>query len=391
MKLHKNLISRSLGVAILAMTGQVQADITIEQKFTMDGGGMMSLFATSGVVRTEIAGDRSRTDSQLQSQSRLMRQFGADTDTASITRLDRGVNWELIHTDRKYTEISFDTLRAQMAENLKMVQTQSGGAQGAIPINNDQCQWTRPNVNVDRTGNKERYAGIKAEQHIIQVSQACHIPEQNKTCEVIYTLESWLAKRMPKADEVQQFHGQLAKQLGTEELILGMQPMAQGMVGMFQEGWSDALDEMTRLKGYPLKTVMQLEMGGEQCTTESGQPIAMDSLWTQAANAGLDAAINSAAGHAGQAVAEKAADAVGDSVGEQVAGSALGAAAGTVVSGLFGKLRRKKDQKVQTTHTQPETDFVTIFRISQEVTKVSKDKIPATRFEVPAGWEKASS
>ena len=42
----------------------------------------------------------------------------------------------------------------------------------------------------------------------------------------------------------------------------------------------EVVAEVAKLEGFPMRTVMQMDIGGEQCTTASGQPITSDEAWT---------------------------------------------------------------------------------------------------------------
>jgi hypothetical protein len=193
---------------------------------------------------------------------------------------------------------------------------------------------------------------------------------------------------MPGDDELLAFQKTVAEKMGADELMSQAQGMSGALLAMFADGWGDALDEAGDLKGYPVKTVMQLEMGGENCTTPSGQTMAMDDVWGNAANSGLNAAAGSAAYHTGSAIGAGVADAAGNSVGGSIAGAAIGAASREVVSGMFNKFRKKKKEPEPPTAEEAGAASVALFRIVSELTSVSDDSVPGSQFEVPAGWEK---
>jgi len=213
-------------------------------------------------------------------------------------------------------------------------------------------------------------------------------------------MENWMAKRMPGDEESMAFKKALAEKLGTEEMLAGAQIMSRALLSMFKSGWEEALDEMSELKGYPVKTVMQMEIGGESCTVTSGQPIAMDGLWNNALDAGIDAGAQTAGQQAGQVIAKETADALGDSVGGSVAGSAVGAASSELISGLFKKFGRKKkktepEPTAAATATAPAeapsaTGSTVLFRVTTELISINDDKISQDRFELPSGWKKVS-
>jgi len=170
-----------------------------------------------------------------------------------------------------------------------------------------------------------------------------------------------------------------------------VQAQARGLVAMFKNGWEDVLKESGKMEGYPVKTVMSLEMGGESCTTGTGQPIAMDDVWSGAADAGANAAASSAAGHAGSAVGTQAAQSVGGGVGGSIAGSAVGAASREIISGAFSKFRKKKKKDEPVAQAaNPASGTVKLFEITTELTGVDEHDVPDHMFVVPSDWEKVS-
>ena len=62
----------AIAAAILTSTaGVALADVTVQQKISVEGTGMMAAGNMSGTTRTIISGERSRTDSDIQFQSRI--------------------------------------------------------------------------------------------------------------------------------------------------------------------------------------------------------------------------------------------------------------------------------------------------------------------------------
>lgn len=357
---------------------------------------MMSMLASEGTVTTAISGDKARTDSTFESKSKLISAFTKNTGGAQITRLDKQLMWQLMPRKEEYTEMSFEQIRVQLEQSMAQLESmqQAGGA-GAMPVSEQDCQWSEPVITIDDTGEKQRFAGVRANQHIISYSQTCSVPESNQVCKMSWTLENWTAKRMHGDDEAQAFQLKLAEQLGNDKMLSMAQASMRGLLAMFGGGWDDVSEKADALKGYPVKTIMSLEMGGENCTTGSGQAIAMDDIWGEAAQAGMDAATLAAAAQAGNRVGQETANALGNSVGGSIAGSAAGAASRELFSGLFKKFGKKKKEKepapaVATTEPpgNPADAMVVLFRISNELTGVSRDTIAAEQFEIPVGWRK---
>ena len=372
------------------------ADVTIHQNVTISASGVMSMMGASGTVTTVVSGDRGRTENQVESNSKMIRKFAKNADTATIVLLDDELMYRLAPEKKQYSVTTFEQLRAQMKESMAELEKISDS--GGLPVSEDECQWSPPEMDVKQTGEKQKFADIKAEQTIISVKQTCAVPGSEKSCDVIWNLEFWNAKRMPGGDEAMSFQQGMARAMGSEDELGLVQAQARGLMAMFSKGWVDVLKESGKMEGYPVKTVMSLEMGGAECTTGAGQPIAMDDIWSQAADAGANAAAYSAAGHASGAVGQKTAEALGDSVGGSIAGSAIGAASREIMSGAFGKFRKKKNKdkaeaeaEAAAQQANPASGTVVLFNITTELTGIDEKEVPDSLFVVPPGWKEVSA
>jgi len=204
-----------------------------------------------------------------------------------------------------------------------------------------------------------------------------------------------MAKRMPGEDEIRSFTTAMTEKMGMSEFAVGGGGASMGLMSMFKDGWDEVSDETAKLKGYPVKTVMQMEMGGEACTTVSGQPIALDDVWGNAMDAGINAGAQTAGYHAGSAVSREAAQAMGGGVGGSIAGSAVGAASGEVISGMLKHFSKKKKkppepEEQSAVAADPASGSAVLFRISNELISVSDRKIDPEQFDAPASWEKVT-
>jgi hypothetical protein len=395
---------KSLNISLLtifavcsAQAPSAFADVTLHQNVTVSASGVMSMMGSKGTVTTVISGDRARTENQMESTSSMMKKFAKNVNTATIVSLDEERMLNLVPEKKQYSEITFEQLRAQMEKSMaeleKMQESMQG--QGALPVSEEDCQWSEPQLLVDNTHEKQEFAGIKAEQTIISASQTCTVPNTGKSCEMTWNMEFWNAKRMPGGKEALEFQQGMARAMGGDEVLGMAQVYTRGLLAMFKKGWEDVLTESGKMEGYPIKTVMSLEMGGASCTTGAGQPIAMDDVWSQAADASMNAATSSAAGQTSSAIGNATAGAVGNGIGGSIAGSAIGAASREVVSGMFKKFRKNKNKSEPVAETANTADttpgFVTIFEIATELTGIDDKKVSNDLFKVPEGWKKVSS
>lgn len=132
-----------------------------------------------------------------------------------------------------------------------------------------------------------------------------------------------------------------------------------------------------------------MSLGGEKCTTASGEPIAEDGIWSDMSDASYNAAIAQTGAEAGTAVGDATTEALGDTVTGRIGGAAVGAAASKLIGGLTGMFSKKPETTRSSRQEAPQVvEQVTVFRITSEVTSWSESSIPEERFKEPAGWKK---
>jgi hypothetical protein len=388
---------------VFGVFSTVDADITTVQRYDVDTAGGLSMFATNGEIITSIAGDKSRTDTKIKVKSRVMRTLSiGGSDSTDIVRLDRDLTWQLDPKRNEYTELTFEQMRAQMAQGMNALEQmqqnpdqpaaesspQSGMA--GLPVSEQNCQWTEAEVSIEHTGLKDTLLGMEAEQHIISVNQTCTDPESGKACDMTWSIEQWLVPENPGGQEALDFWSAYAGKMGLEELM-GEQTRGgmQALFAMYQNGWDDLMDEAENLEGYPVRSIMQMEIGGDECTNTQGQPVSTDNILGEATAAGVEAGSTRATGEAGraadQAVTQGAADAAGGGISGDIAGTAAGAFGKKMAKGLFGKFKKKPAENAPPEQNQPGGP-VQLFRTVTEVTAINTEPVDPAQFEIPPDW-----
>ena len=366
------------------------ADVRIDQEVEITAGGMLSMMNSTTSISTLLQGDKSRSKTSVDASGRLGK-YMSNKDQVSIARLDKELVWTLAPSKKTYTEMTFAELRAQMEKSMEQMESMQKSGRSSLPVDEENCEWSPAVVKSSRSGEKIRIAGVKAAQHITTVERLCTDKKTGKACKITWSIENWMAKKMPAEKEINAFRKKALKKMGFDEYMPAGN-MSAVLTDMFSNGRDDALEETAQLKGYPLKTILQMDMGGENCTTSNGQTMAMDDVWGNAANAGLNAGVNSAASEAGYAAGREIGEATGNSVGGRVAGSALGAASGEMIGGLFNKFKKKKKNKPveqsELANKNPAADSTALFRIVTEVIRIDDDAVAGNEFEVPAGYKK---
>jgi hypothetical protein len=363
-------IAGAAGAFTLTFAASVAlADVTVQQKISVEGAGLMSAGNMSGTTTTAISGQRSRTDSDIKLQSRLVRMLAhrAVGPTAEIVSLDQDKIDRLDMTRKQYTETTFEEMKARLQKALDKSQDAQDRAQdNRKPMDDSKCEWLPPKADVKRTGEKATIAGFDAQRLTIVASQPCKDKETGAICEVALALDEWLAPNFTAREEEEKFHHAYAQKMGLD-LSSGrggpfgggdINQRAQSMFGRYSGIWSEIAGKMKDVKGYPVKMSFSFAFGGAQCKSAQSQQ---------------------------------------SSDSDDSGGGSGGGLAGAVAGKLGGLFNRKKNdapsdapaQGQPATPTVLPNGLVPIVTMSSELLSVSTDSVSPAIFEVPSDFKKA--
>ena len=394
---HIRLVSMLI-VALGAATTTASADVVIEQTLDLDGAAGFSMLAMQGTSTTSLTADKSRVDSDMKFKSALVNRFaGKHGNTSQIVRLDKGFVYDLQHKDRKYTEMSFAEMRASMDKAMQQMEAaaEQQPQQQSLPVDADECQWSTPVVDARETGERATIAGVETRRAIVSLKQTCTDPKTQKACDMVWTVDQWLASQVPGESESKAFALNYAKQLGFDSAsVQAMQGRMQQAFGQYKDSWTEAMRKASEFQGYPLKSALQMSMGGPQCTTESGTQVAADPMFADAVDAGIQAGASTAAGQAASVATQAAVEKAGGGVGGAIAGSAAGAFASKLGSSLITRFNKKKEQPAAAPATTDGAaaapSMIRLFRMQTETTAIRTAAVPGSTFELPAEYRKVA-
>jgi len=256
-----------LGGIIGFATGVAKADVTIEQSMSVEGVGAMAFGNMSGTTKTIISGEKSRTDTEVKMQSKLVGFLArnATGPSAEIVRLDQDTIDHLNLNKKEYTETTFEQMRAQM-QKLSDQMDQSAGNKQASAVDQSKCEWLPAKVSVSRTGEKAQFAGYSAERAIITASQPCQDKDSGSICEVAVVLDQWLSNDFAQNPEVRKFYNAYAQKMGLDASSLqDVSQRAKSLFSQYKGIWTEVATKMQSIKGYAVKSSFTLAMGGAQC------------------------------------------------------------------------------------------------------------------------------
>ncbi len=335
-------------VAGILSSGAAVADVTIEETMALEGSGVMSLANMTGRTTSTYAGDRARIETDVQMQSGMMRMMARGMGpSAEIIRLDEGKVYELDLKKKRYTESTIEERRAELQQGIAQAQE----AQRAQAGDQAQCEWLPPKVDVERTGAKQTIAGHGAEQVLISARQGCKDPKTDSICEYELALDQWISPDIRAGDDALRFQRAYAERMGlTAALSEGFSQRAEGQFGRYGEMWKEIARRMGDLRGYPVRSSFSLAVGGPQCKSPAG----------------------------------------GGAAGAGGGGSPLGGLAGQLSGQLGGLLggRRKTGPESSSVPATTAAGLATLFTMRSELVSIRNDAVPATTFDIPAGFKK---
>jgi hypothetical protein len=359
-------------IGVLSCTASVAlADVTMQQRISVQGVGAMSFGNMSGTTTTAISGNRSRTDTEIQMQSKLVRMFAGRAlgPSAEIVLLDDDKIQHLSINKKQYSETTFEAERARLEKALNQKDDKSEDSpEDRKPMDDSKCEWLPPKADVKR-GEKATIAGYDAERLTIIASQPCKDKETGSICEVALALDEYLAPKLVAREEELKFQRAYAQKMGLD-LSSGKNPFsnradisqrAQLMFGRYEGIWKEIGGKIKDVKGYPVKMNFAFAIGGAQCKdSQSQQSTQSDS--------------NSDAGP-----------------------SSPGGLAGAMAGKLGGLFHKKKDDQppadsAAANPAQPAIvlpdGLIPLITMSSELISVSTDAIGAATFTVPPDFKK---
>jgi hypothetical protein len=289
-------------------------------------------------------------------ESRLVRMFAKGMgQNSTIVLLDADKLYELDSKKREYREISLTDQRAQLQKAMNEGGKPGASAQPApTGMDESQCEWSEPKVDVRKGGNSATIAGFPAQQMTIVARQSCTDRKSGAVCDIALSLDEWIAPGFDAGDEARAFNLAYANQMGLDTAADESMSRAQALFGRYQGAWSKVVEQMRTVKGYPVKSSFALGFGGAACKGKGDE-------------SGGTTASSSSAGASSP--------------------SALGA---QIVGSLFG--RKKAQAEPAATAAEPaiagmEDLFIPV-RVHSELISASHDPLPSDTFQVPSGFKK---
>jgi hypothetical protein len=361
--------------AAIVAASPVHADVTVEQKTTLD---VASLIRMHGGTTTNVTADKQREDTESHCEG-MMSLVCGNVKSGEIVRLDRGVTWRLQPDKKTYREEVFATpeeiaeMRAKMQAALEKMRS-CPVSQKQQPIDKSKCEMSPPKIDVHKTDDKATIAGHDAQRTLATLTETCTNKDTGDVCDTVVAIDVWLTQdTMPGAADRRAFAQAYARKLGLDDVQGPLRGEFAKFLAPYQSQIKQLTDKSSDLKGQPLKTSLRVLMGGQQCSATA-------KMNDNASPNGDSSPAPNPLGDVGQA----------------------GKAIGSMLGGLFHKKKTDDSDAASSaapsaaapaSSATPSSDpysqyYAQLATFTMETVTINTDSIPSDRFEVPPGWTK---
>ena len=387
----------ALGLCVALSTSSF-ADFRYDETTKITGGSIVSMTKFAGAFSKQARQITDPVNSTILVKGNRMAHI--NQDSTEIIDLDKETITKIDHTQKQYSIVTFQEMKAAVEEAVKNAEKQKEQAQPAPAQPTGNTNPPPPEmkfkVNVTNTGASKQVAGLAASESILKMSLEAKDQKSGQTGNMAMTNDMWMAPEIPGYGEVRDFDSRMAVKLGT--IFSGAMPATMSpqilaaQPGMLS-GMADMQKEMAKLKGVPVSQVMRMgtTVDGAALPAASEAPLPPSNGPTAGSIAEQAAANAASAGaNAATATAEnKAASHMGNFGG---VASSIGNLGG--FGGFHKKKAQQQQQQQQPAPTQVNNSAPTssvLMESTTEMTNFSSAPVDAALFNAPAGYKKVLS
>jgi hypothetical protein len=319
---------------LLFLTGSVAlADVTLET--VTKSGGFKGIGAHDGITIARIQGLKMAESNTTKFTGAILSRLAGGDEKVTITRVDKGVIWEINAKDKSYTETAIEPFQPPASENQKEGKPRT--------------RVTKSEVTVKKTGASETINGFPCEEYLVNWLMDIEDMETKRTMKNNMTMRLWTTPETAAIRKLQKeqesFSAAFMKKMGmkmspAEMKKFGMDALAASGASQKEMNYEAGRlkNNMAKVKGFPIRTVVEWKTAGD----DAPQAAAQDSA------------------DAGQATA---------SIGK-----------------LFGGLKGAIGRTIGTEESQKPQAEGSALSSTTEVKSIQVDSIPSSSFEIPEGY-----
>jgi hypothetical protein len=336
-----------MGILILAVfvflgNCPVWADATVES--SIKSSGFKGMGAFEGTASRKYQGEKMWDSTSSKFTGAILSRVAGGSESATITRVDKGVYWNLDPKNKTYVERPIEAIKMGEPGKEKPEQEKS------------KMRVTKSEFSVKKTGASETINGFPCEEYLVTWLLEMEDMETKAKSRSTMTNNLWTTPETATIRKVQAeeraFHKAYAQKLGLqispeEAKQMGIETFATMSGASKQEiekGFAKVREEMAKIKGYPIRTVVNWSVEGDKAEGAEKE---------------------------GKASSETS--------------SQTPTSVGGFLSGLSKGITQKVIKDKSSTSGQKEGAS---FTSTHEVKAIHADSVPAEVFEVPQGYSK---
>ncbi len=339
-----------LGPLLFGLAKLAVADVTIEQHTTVDLG----ITKLSTTATEQYAADKKREGSEAKC-SGLMSMICGKNATGEIVRLDKSLTYRLQPDKKTYREEHFPTEaeRREMQQKMQAALDKMKSCAAAQPaqkpaVDTSKCKMSPPVFASKDLGAAGQILGHDVHRSEITMTQSCADPDTGDVCDMQYAFDAWLtdddiAGYQDRTAFDKAYIAKLGIGSGGAEMQATVASMMAPYVGQMRE-----LSSKANLHGHSLRNSFHLAFGGPHC-----------------------------------GAAQKSASSPDSGGGVPTSLSDVG---GKLLTGFFAKKNKPEADAAALNAPTTPPGMIAAVTLVTETTAVRTDPIPASQFEVPAGY-----
>ncbi len=316
-------------------------DATIET--TTSTGGIKGMGASEGAVTRRFQGGKMWESTSTKFTGAILSRVAGGSEGIVITRIDKGIYWNLDPKKRTYTENPIEPFKKELGREKE-------------PQEKPKVRVTQSEFTVKKTGASETIHGFPCEEYVVNwllELENLETKEKSKSTMVtnLWTTPETVGIRKAQEEE-RAFHKAYAQKIG-----LQISPEESKQLGMtalttlsgappeeIEKGFLRVKEEMSKIKGYTIRSVVKWSWEGDKAKASSSPE---------------------------------------GSSSESPSG--LTGGVGKLIGGLMGGMMQKKGEEKTPPAGEKGGPF---FSSTTEVKSINTEAISPATFEVPAGFEK---
>ena len=221
------------------------ADVEVRFKSNAEMGNIITMQME---CLDNVKGDKNYSSVTTTIEGGMMAMLGKGKpmESVNITRLDRGLFWEVIPEKREYKEMTTEELKAKIAEGESENQEETDAG-----IDEEEYTWS---VEIQVLPGTQNIGGFECKG--IR-GTATGVKKTDPADTVFVTNEQWLSDEVPGRSEMEAYHKRYTEVVGVDQMWAreNMASMLKGYGAQFEQ----LSKEIGEQKGYPIKTAIFIE------------------------------------------------------------------------------------------------------------------------------------